>query len=312
MSQAEPTLHPTAVPRATTGAVPPWLLVVAAILSTQIGAAVAKQLFETVGTSGVVFLRTFIGGLLFAVLWRPRVRGYRRQDYLTLALYGVVISGMMLTFYAAIARIPLAITVAIAFTGPLGVAVAGSRRLRDLIWVIMAIIGVLLLSPITNTTLDPLGLFLAVLSALGWVAFIVISPRVARTFDQNTGLTIGMCIAAVVSLPFGLAGASRVLADPALIVMSIVIAILASAIPFAFEFQALARLPGRVYSLLTSLEPVVATIIGFVALHEALELREIAGILLVTIAAVATTLSLPQPTSDHEKRHAPPAVDRGS
>ncbi len=268
-------------------------MVIISIISVQIGAAVAKQLFDTAGPGGVVFLRTLLAGAVFFILWRPKVRGYRKQDYAVILAYGAAISSMMLAFYAAIDRIPLGITVTIAFAGPLGVAVAGSRRLRDGVWIVLAVIGILLLSPVTETTLDPVGLFLAVLSAITWAAFILLSGRVARRFHQNGGLAIAMCVAAVFSLPFGLEGAAKVLAAPALIGLAVIVAVLSSAVPFSLDFHALKRLPPRIYSLLASLEPVVATIIGFVALHEALSLREVAGILLVTVAAAATTLSAP-------------------
>jgi inner membrane transporter RhtA len=296
MSRAEPSVSAASVSRfqALTGVIPPWLLVVTAIVSVQLGAALAEQLFDTVGPSGVVFLRTLFGAVMFLVLWRPKIRGYQMRDYATILLYGIVISAMMLLFYAAIDRIPLGIAVAIAFAGPLSVAVIGSRRLIDLLWVALAAIGILLLSPLTDASLDPLGLLMAVLSAVSWIAFIVLTKQVGRTFHQNAGLAIGMGVAAVVSLPFGLSGAVKLLTNPSLIALSVVVAVLSSAIPFGLEFRALQQLPSRVYGLLTSIEPVVATIIGFTVLREALGLREVVGILLVTIAAAATARSAPK------------------
>jgi inner membrane transporter RhtA len=269
-------------------AMPPWLLVLLAVISVQAGAAVAKQLFDVTGPGGVVFLRTSLASVLFFALWRPAIRGYRPQDYLLITIYGITIAAMMLCFYAAIDRIPLGITVAIAFVGPLGIAVVGSQRRSDLVWVALAAGGIILLSPLTGVVLDPIGLLLAFLSAVGWAVFILLTGRVSRTFPASEGLAVAMAVAAVVSIPFGLVGAVKVLPSLSLVVLGVVVALLSSAIPFGFEFEALKRLPAPVYGVLTSLEPVVAVLVGFIVLHETLGLREIAGIVMVTVAAAAT------------------------
>lgn len=270
---------------------PAWALVLIAVISVQYGAGVAKGLFELVGPTGVVFLRTFITGVVFYTLWRPRIRGYTRGDYAYLLLFGINIAVMMLTFYAAIDLIPLGVAVAIAFAGPLGVAVLGSRRLSDFIWVIIAAIGILLLSPFTNTSLDPLGMALSLLSALTWATYIYLNKRISRAFPVSTALSFGMLIAAAVVLPVGAAGAVRVLTDPTLLALAFVVALFSSAIPFAFEFQALKGLPPRAFGLLVSIEPVAAAVMGFLLLGEALGQNEIIGVALVTAAAVATARS---------------------
>lgn len=273
------------------GVIPAWSLVVIAIVSIQIGAAVAKQLFDTTGPAGVVFLRTLLGGLMFCALWRPKLHAYNREAYLYLIVYGFVIAMMMMTFYAAIDRIPLGITVAIAFAGPLGVAIVNSRRLADIGWVILAALGVLLLSPLANVSLDPFGIILALLSALTWAMYILLTKQVIRRVDGNAALALSMIIAALFALPLGFSGALKVLADPTLLLLSGVVALLSSAIPFGLEFMAMKELTPRAFGLLVSLEPVVAALIGLVALGEGLELHEIVGISLVTLAAVATTKS---------------------
>lgn len=281
-----------AIPFARVVAAAPALVVIA-IVSVQFGAALAKQLFEAAGPGGVVFLRTLLGGLMFLALWRPTLRGYNRQAYGILALYGVNIAVMMLFFYAAIDRIPLGIAVAISFAGPLGVAVAGSRRPLDVVWVAFAGVGVLLLSPLAGGSLDPVGVLLSLGSATSWATYILLSKRITRQFhdNSNAALALAMCAAALVALPTGLSGAIQVLADPALMLLSLVVALLSSAIPFALEFHALKTLPPRVFGLLVSLEPVVAAIMGYLVLGEVLSERQLIGIALVTVAAVATARS---------------------
>jgi inner membrane transporter RhtA len=292
MSQAKSTaLSGGADVRPASNTIPPWLLVLAAILSVQVGAAFAKGLFEAIGTSGVVLLRTLLGAIIFFALWRPRLRGYDRQTYLLIVLYGIDIAVMMLSFYAAIDRIPLGIAVAIAFAGPLGLAVIGSRRAVDVMWVALAGGGVILLSPITNAELDTLGVLLAVVDAVCWALYIVLTKAVGKRAPGNDTLAMAMGVAALVSLPFGAAGAVKVLTDPGLLLAGVLMALLSSAIPFWLEFKALKLLPPRVFGLLLSLEPVVAVLIGLLMLSEALGEKEIIGIGLVTVAAAATARS---------------------
>ncbi len=269
--------------------VPPWLMVLTGIISVQIGAAVAKQLFEVSGSAGVVFIRTLMGAIIFIVIWRPRWRGYSRKIYLYIGLYGIVIAANMLLFYAAINRIPLGVAVAIAFAGPLLVAVLGSRKVMDFAWVALAAVGIILLSPLTNVALDSVGVAIAFITAGSWAVYILLTKRVSGLLEGHTTLVMSMCVAALIAMPFGIGGSVKVLADPGLIVVALVVALLSSVIPFALDFTAIRYLTPRVFGLLASLEPVVAAVIGFVVLHEALGPREVLGIGLVTIAAVATT-----------------------
>lgn len=271
--------------------VPPWLLVVVSVISVQMGSALAKGLFDALGFGGVVFIRTLVGGVIFSLFARPRLRGYSRKVYVHILLYGITITANMLTFYAAIERIPLGITVAIAFVGPLGVAVLGSRRASDIIWVMVAAVGILLLSPITDVTLDPLGLGLALACGVLWGLYIVITKRAGSMLEGNTVLALSMSVAAVVAAPFGAVSAVGVLASPNLLLAALVVALSSSVLPFWLEFKALKSLPSGTFGLLVSLEPVAASVMGWLILHEHLGLQEMLGIGLVTIAAIATTRS---------------------
>lgn len=272
-------------------ALPPWALVVASIISVQIGAATAKGLFETAGPGGVVFLRTLLAALFFWALWRPAPRLESRRALASAVLYGLSIVSMMLCFYSAIERIPLGVAVAVSFIGPLAVAVFGSRRALDLAWAGLAAAGILLLSPLSNAALDPLGVALAAGGGGCWAGYIYFSRDASRHLPGNAGLAFGMTVGALAGLPFGIGGALKALADPSLILLAAVMALLSSIIPFGLQFQALRRMPPRAAGLLLSLEPVVAALIGVIMLGEALGAREIAGIALVTLAAAATARS---------------------
>jgi inner membrane transporter RhtA len=271
--------------------IPPWLHLVASIISVQIGGALATTLFSALGPNGVVATRTLIAAALFYVLWRPKLRGYTGSDYAAVLLYGGTIAGMMLAYYAAIERIPIGIAVAVAFIGPLGVAVLTSRKVTDLLWVGLGAVGVILLSPLEATTLDPVGLGLSVLSGVLWGIYVFVGGQVTKRIPGNSGGAMGMMVAAVIAFGFGGVRAGTVLTHPDLLLLVLVVAILSSAIPFALQFFALQRLPSRTFGMLLSIEPVVAALVAFLFLGQRLSTAEVLGIGCVTVAAVATARS---------------------
>ena len=278
--------------REAAGAAPPTGLVLLSIFSVQLGAAIAKGLFDSLGPGGTVFLRIGFAALVILALWRPRLRGYTRRDYLIATLFGLTLAGMNLSIYLSFDRIPLGIAVTIEFIGPLGVAVAGSRRLLDLLWVALAAAGILLLAPLGilgDVDLDPVGVAFAVLAGCLWAAYILLSVRMGQVFPGGTGLVIAMCVGTIVLLPVGVAGAGPALLDPKLLLAGFAIAVLSSAIPYSFEMAALRRLPARVFGVLMSLDPAVAALVGFLVLGEQLGPRALAAVALVTLAAAGAS-----------------------
>lgn len=278
--------------REASGSVPPTGLVLLAVGSVQIGAAVAKSLFDDLGPSGTVFLRVGFAALLLLLLWRPRVTGYKRRDYLVATLFGLALAGMNYSLYLAIDRIPLGVAVTLEFVGPLGLAVAGSRRALDLLWAALAVGGILLLAPLGilgDVDLDPVGVALALLAGGFWAAYILLSARTGSIFPGGTGLVIAMCVGALVLLPVGVAGGGYALLDPGLLLVGFGVAMLSSAIPYSLELEALRKLPARVFGVLMSLEPAVAALVGFVILGERLGYKSVAAVLLVTVAAAGAS-----------------------
>ena len=272
-----------------TQAVPPTGLLLLSIGSTQFGAAIAKSLFYDLGPTGTVFLRVGFAALVLIFLWRPRLNGYVRANYFVVILFGLVLAGMNLCFYSALERIPLGITVTLEFVGPLGVAIAGSRRLLDLLWVVLAAVGIILLAPLGRTVLDSLGMALALTAGVFWAAYILLSARVGQTFPGGAGLAIAMFVAAIVLLPAGLLGGGSALLHPKLLAMGFGVAILSSALPYSLEIEVLRRLPTHVFGILMSLEPAIAAVVGFIVLGEKLGLQAITAVLLVTVATVGAS-----------------------
>jgi inner membrane transporter RhtA len=265
--------------------VPPTLLVLAAVTSVQFGAALGKTLFDEIGPAGTVFLRVLFGAIVLAAVWRPRLAGHDRRELGLAALFGVVLAAMNLCFYASLDRIPLGIAVTFEFVGPLGVAVFGSRRPLDLLWVGRAAAGILLLSDFGGTELDPVGVGLALLAGAFWAAYILLSARVGRVFPGGAGLALAMVVATVPLAPVGIAAAGTDLVVPWVLAVAAGVGVLSSAIPYALELEALRRLPIGVFGVLMSLEPGVGALAGLVVLGEQLAAREVVAVALVIVAS---------------------------
>jgi inner membrane transporter RhtA len=266
-------------------------LVVGAIASVQFGSSLAATLFARLGPGGTVFLRLLSAAIVLLLLWRPRLRGRTRQELLLAGVFGLVLAAMNLSFYAALDRIPLGIAVSVEFIGPLAVAVAGSRRRLDLLWVALAAIGILALTRPGVHGLNDLGLLLALGAGCLWGAYILLNARLGRAFEGSTGLTLAMCVAAMAALPSGVASGGRHLLEPASLALGSAVGILSSAIPYSFEVEALRRIKPPVFGVLMSLEPAVAALAGFLVLGQGLAARALLGIALVVLASVGASRS---------------------
>jgi inner membrane transporter RhtA len=197
---------------------------------------------------------------------------------------------MNTAIYAALDRIPLGIAVTIEFVGPLGVAIAGSRRALDALWVLLAAGGIGLLADRGGGGgLDGLGVLFALVAGLAWAAYILLSQRVGRSFAGATGLALAMAIGALVAAPLGIAQGGGALLHPGLFAAVAAVALASSVIPYSLEMEALRRLPARVFGILMSLEPAVAALAGLVVLGQALSARDWLAIALVIAASAGAT-----------------------
>jgi inner membrane transporter RhtA len=262
--------------------------------STQTGAAIAKTLFDDLGPAATAFLRVALAAVLLVVIWRPRLAGHARRDLAVAAAFGLTLSAMNLTFYEAIARIPLGIAVTIEFAGPLAVAIALSRRRLDALWVVLAAAGILLLAR-GGGDVSTEGVLLALLAGVFWATYILLSARAGRVFPGGSGLALAMAVGGIALVPVGVAGGGSELLDPGLLAAGAGVALLASAIPYSLELEALRRLPTQVFGILMSLEPAIAALAGFVILGEGLRGRDVIAILLVATASAGASLSAPEP-----------------
>ena len=262
----------------------------------QAGAAAATTLFEEVGPAGAVFLRALFAALVLLPFARIRISEASADARRDLIAFGVVLAGMNLCFYESLDRLPLGIAVTLEFVGPLGVALIGSRRPRDLVWAVMAGAGILLLSGgVGGTDLDAVGAAFALAAGGFWAAYILINARVGAAFPGIGGLAWAMALAAVLLAPFGVAGGGGELAEPEALAVGLAIGLLSSAIPYALELEALRRLPNAVFGVLMSLEPAAAALVGLIALDQGLAGNEVVAIVLVVVASAGALRSATGP-----------------
>jgi inner membrane transporter RhtA len=267
--------------------IPPTALVLLGIVSVQVGSALAKNLFSTVGSLGTVALRLFFAAAVLILWWRPSLRLDRRTWTIVLG-YGVVLGSMNLCFYLALARIPLGVAVTVEFLGPLAVALFGSRRWLDAVWAVLAAGGVVLLVE-GRGELELVGLLFALAAGLCWGLYILIAAALGRHTTEGNGLALGMAVAALIAVPFGVADSGVALLEPWTLSTGLGVALLSSVIPYSAELEALRTIPPRVFGILMSLEPAMAALIGLVMLQESLRWSQWIAVLCVVAASAGAT-----------------------
>lgn len=272
-------------------------MLVTAMVSIQVGSAVATSLFDDIGPGGVVFLRTSISAVLLFVLWRPGLRVFAEHRWLALR-FGVTLAGMTLFFYESIDRIPLGMAVTVEFIGPLGVALLTSRSRRDWIWAALAACGIFLLSGWTGSSdVDRTGLAFALVAGLLWGSYILQGKKLGERADGNKILVLPVIVAALVTAPIGIHEGGVALLESKVILVGIAVGVLGSAIPFSLDIAAMRRLPSSVFGVMMSLEPAIAAAVGFLFLSQGLSAVEILAIGLVVAASAGAlrSTSVPPP-----------------
>ncbi|GCE30503.1 threonine transporter RhtB [Dictyobacter alpinus] len=271
--------------------IPPQIFALLAMVSVQMGASVGKSLFQVIGPLGTTFLRLGFAAIFFMLLWRPNIRQLTRKNVFLVVSFGIAIACMNSAFYIAIDRIPLGIAVTLEFVGPLGVAIIQSRRLKDVLWVVLAAAGILLLAPLgSKMEIDLIGVACALIAGIFWGLYIIFNVQIGRAFAGGQGLALSMVVAALLSTPIGIISGGAAVFAPQNLLSGLGVSVLSTMIPFTLELEALRRLPSRVFGIFMSVEPGIATIIGFLVLHEVITFREIMAILLIITASIGTSL----------------------
>lgn len=269
-------------------------MILLAIVTIQLGAAVSIHLFPVIGAEGTVAIRVIFSAIILGLFVRrgPRVLlNAFVSHWRLLLLFGLCLAMMNFFFYKAIERIPLGVAVAVEFAGPLSVSAFTSKKRGHLAWVALAAAGILLLTPLSGANLDLLGVVFAVCSGVGWGMFAILSRRVSERLNDNDGLVIGMSLAAFVMIPFIIPVVPVLIEQPVILLIGVSVALLSTAIPFLLEFKALKRLSATTYGILVSMEPAVAALVGAVLLSERIGLRGLCAVICVVVAAIGVTAS---------------------
>ncbi|MCB2377602.1 EamA family transporter [Hymenobacter sp. BT635] len=282
---------PTA-PRFALPAVPAVLL---SIVSVQGGAAIAKGLFPVLGAAGTTSLRIGLSALVLLVVVRPRLRELQAAQWRAVVPYGLALGAMNFLFYCALARIPLGLAVTLEFLGPLGLALAGSRRWLDGVWALLAGAGIALIAPWQGSGVDLLGMGFALAAGACWAVYIVLGQRTAAVLPGSVAVAVGMLLATLPVLPFGLTSGLLLHLTSHLLLLGAGLALFSSVLPFTLEMQALRTMPTRTFSILMSLEPVAAAISGWLLLGEQLSLGQWLAVGFIVVASAGATLTTARP-----------------
>jgi inner membrane transporter RhtA len=258
------------------------------IFSVQFGAGIAKALFDEVQPTAIVWLRLVTSAVVLALVARPALRTRSARDWLVVAGFGASLGVMNWAIYQSFARIPLGIAVTIEFIGPLTLAVLGSRRARDLVWVVLAGLGVALLGVQRGDVTLP-GVLFALLAGAAWASYILLSAQTGRRWPGLDGLAVASVVATLLLTPFAVhIGGDRLL-DPRVLALGAAVGLLSSVIPYSCELVALRSLRPAVFSVLMSLEPAAAALAGIVVLGEFLEPVQWVAMACVVVASVGAT-----------------------
>ncbi|WP_064359753.1 threonine/homoserine exporter RhtA [Raoultella ornithinolytica] len=276
--------------------IPAWLpilVILIAMVSIQSGASLAKSLFPLVGAPGVTALRLALGTLILVIVFKPWRLRFTAEQRLPLLLYGLALGAMNYLFYLSIQRIPLGIAVALEFTGPLAVALFGSRRPLDFVWVILAVLGLWFLLPLGQNVaqVDLTGALLALGAGACWAVYILTGQRAGEEHGPAT-VAMGSLIAAVVFVPLGMLQASDTLFQWSLLPLGLAIAVLSTALPYSLEMIALTRMPTRTFGTLMSMEPALAALSGMIFLGETLTSTQTLALGAIILASMGSTLTM--------------------
>jgi inner membrane transporter RhtA len=280
--------------------IPPVWLVVVGILSVQLGAGIAKNLFGDADPTTLVWLRLATSSVVLIAITRPALRGRTTDDWRVAVAFGIILGTMNWAIYQSIARIPLGIAVTIEFLGPLTLAVVGSRRPRDLLWASLAAVGVALLG-LEPADLNVAGVGFALLAAAAWAAYILLSASTGRRWPGLEGLSVASVVATLALTPFLVLYSGRGLGDPHVLVVGALVGLLSSVIPYSCEITALRTLRPSVFGILMSLEPAAAALTGIVVVHEfltAVQWLAVGCVMVASVGATRTESRLTAPAPD--------------
>jgi len=271
----------------------PLLAVLGSIISLCVGSSYAKHLFLHIGPEGTTVFRVGFAAILLLVIWRPWRLPLSRNEAKHIVLYGLTLGFMNLMFYKGISKIPIGVAIAIEFLGPLTLATLSSRRFVDFVWILFAVIGLLLLSPLTGSAtknLDLGGVVFILCAGAAWGFYIIIGKKAGNSHGGQV-TSLGLLVASMVALPFGGQQAYAGLFEPKYVLAGCLVAVLSSAIPYSLELYALQKMPKQTFGILLSMEPAVGALASWIILGELLSLVQWIAIGAIIVASIGSAMT---------------------
>jgi inner membrane transporter RhtA len=270
----------------------PIAVLIVAMICFQVGAAMAKGLFPAVGAAGAAALRLALASIILLAVWRPWRTRLSLRGIRVIVIYGLALGWMNFFFYLSLRSIPLGIAVALEFTGPLGLAMAASRRAIDFLWILMAALGLLALLPLglDSKPLDALGVGCGLAAGLCWALYIFYGRKAGSAHGGQT-TALGMVVGAIAITPIGVAQSGAQLFSPAILPVALGVALLSSALPYSLEMWAMPRLPTRTVGVLMSLDPAMGALSGLCFLGEGLSWIQWAAIVSIMAASAGSAVT---------------------
>ncbi|MDO4857666.1 MAG: DMT family transporter [Thermoguttaceae bacterium] len=266
------------------------LSAIGSMISIQSGSSIAKCLFPLMGPAGAVVLRVGIAGILLALAFRPNLFKFSVREWAYILFYGFSIGAMNISFYYGIQRVPLGIGVTIEFIGPLGLALITSRQKTDLLWTFLAALGILMIVPWHTGTVDLIGIAFVATAGLMWALYIVATGKITGKLKNSDSVTCGMCVAALLVLPFGLCSGDLFHLNAKVLWLGLGVAVFSSALPFSLDLLAMKKLPAKTFSVLQSLQPAFGALSGLIFLREYLSVTQWLAVFCVIAASAGATI----------------------
>lgn len=271
------------------------ILMLLSIISYQISASLAKQLFSVLDPISVTILRLSFAAIIVCVMFRSWqiLRRLPHLNWRDLLCYSMALGCMNVLFYLSLGKLPQGIAVGLEFIGPLGLALLSSRNKQDYFWVGCAIVGIILMVPWKHHDADFswFGAFCALGAGLCWAAYIYFGQKVVQQKIGMHALTIAISLSALCLLPFGIVQNSEALLNLTYWPHALAIAILATAIPYALDLKALQHLNKTSYGTISSVSPALAALAGWLFLKESINSLQWLALACIMLASVGVTLT---------------------
>ena len=271
--------------------IPAPLILVFALVLLQLSSGTSKIIMTPENAQGLGFLRMLIGALLLWLVIRPKVSLMTHEQWIDVALLGGVYAIFTYVFYEALIHLPLSLVATIGFLGPLAISIVSSRRALDFVWPALALAGIFMLTPMSGDTDISWGaLAYGLAYAVGWAGYILTSARAGKSVIGLDGFVIATSIAAILLAPIGFRYAGEFMGSTSMLALTLLVTLLVT-LPLGLEYIALKRIEPRIFGVLLSLEPAIASVIGILLLAEIPSATGWIAIAAVTAASIGATLS---------------------